>query len=81
MVEKVYDFGKTGNVFKRVIEVRKLEKEGMDFPLTFSVDKAETRKVVKKKAKKFLAKKRMPLLQERRKVCYHKAGRWCRYRL
>lgn len=46
VVEKAYDFGKTGNVFKRVIEVRKLEKEGMDFPLTFSVDKAETRKVV-----------------------------------
>lgn len=58
VVEKAYDFGKTGNVFKRVIEVRKLEKEGMDFPLTFSVDKAETRKVVKKKAKKFLAKKK-----------------------
>ena len=58
VVEKAYDFGKTGNVFKRVIEVRKLEKEGMDFPLTFSVDKAETRKIVKKKAKKFLAKKK-----------------------
>lgn len=58
VVEKAYDFGKTGNVFKRVIEVRKLEKEGMDFPLIFSVDKAETRKVVKKKAKKFLAKKK-----------------------
>lgn len=58
VVENAYDFGKTGNVFKRVIEVRKLEKEGMDFPLTFSVDKAETRKVVKKKAKKFLAKKK-----------------------
>ena len=58
VVEKAYEFGKTGNVFKRVIEVRKLEKEGMDFPLTFSVDKAETRKIVKKKAKKFLAKKK-----------------------
>ena len=57
-VEKAYDLGKTGNVFKRVMEVRKLEKEGTDFPLTFSVDRAETRKVVKNKAKKFLAKKK-----------------------
>ena len=57
-VKEAYDLGKTGNIFKRVIEVRKLEKEGTDFPLTFSVDKAKTRKVVEKKAKKFLAKKK-----------------------
>lgn len=58
VVEKAYDLGKTGNIFKRIIEVRKVEKDGTDFPLTFSVDKAETRNVVKKKGKKFLAKKK-----------------------
>ena len=58
VIEEAYNLGKTGNVFKRVMEVRKLEKEGTDFPLTFSVDKAQTRKLVKKKGKKFLAKKK-----------------------
>lgn len=64
-VEKAYNLGKTGNVFKRVIEVRKLEKEGTDFPLTFSVDKAETRRVVKKKRRSSLQRKRMLRLQEK----------------
>lgn len=58
VVEEAYNLGKTGNVFKRVMEVRELEKKGTDFPLTFSVDKEETKKVVAKKAKKFLAKKK-----------------------
>lgn len=58
VVEEAYNLGKTGNIFKRVIEVRKLEKEGKEFPLTFAVDKAKTRTVVKKKGKKFLAKKK-----------------------
>ena len=58
VIEEAYNLGKTGNIFKRVMEVRKLEKEGTDFPLTFSVDKAQTRKLVKKKGKKFLAKKK-----------------------
>lgn len=58
VVEEAYNLGKTGNVFKRVMEVRELEKKGTDFPLAFSVDKEETKKVVAKKAKKFLAKKK-----------------------
>lgn len=49
VVEEAYNLGKTGNVFKRVMEVRELEKKGTDFPLTFSVDKEETKKVVAKK--------------------------------
>lgn len=57
VVEQSYNLGKTGNPFKRVMEVRELEKDGTEFPLSFSVDRAKTGKIVEKKAKKFLAKK------------------------
>ena len=59
VVEKAYDFGKTGNVFKRVIEVRKLEKEGMDFP------RQRRGRLLRRRRRSSLQRKRMPLLQEK----------------
>lgn len=58
VVKQAYDLGKTGNVFKRVLQVRKLQKEGQDLKLHFAVDKGKTRRQVKKKAKSFLVQKK-----------------------
>ena len=62
-VDQGYDLGKEGNIIHRVMQIRKLEKEGTEIPLTFSVDTAQTKKTVKKYAKGFLAKKKDATIQ------------------
>lgn len=56
VVEEAYNLGKTGNVFKRVMEVRELEKKGTDFPLTFSVDERRNKEGCRKEGKEVSCK-------------------------
>lgn len=58
VVDEAYDLGREGNILERMLEVYKLEREGQDYGLTFSVDAAKTKKIVKKKAKSFEKKKK-----------------------
>ena len=37
-VQTAYDYGKTGNIIKRMLNMRTLQKEGYDIPLTFKAD-------------------------------------------
>jgi vancomycin resistance protein YoaR len=37
-VETAYDYGKTGNIIKRMLNMRTLQKSGYDIPLTFKAD-------------------------------------------
>jgi vancomycin resistance protein YoaR len=39
-VQTAYDYGKTGNIIKRMLNMRMLGKEGYNIPLTFSADLA-----------------------------------------
>lgn len=55
--EEVGQLGRTGNILKRIGEIRKLSTEGMDIPLQFSVDEAKLVKVLKKKTNKYITEK------------------------
>ena len=55
--EEAGQLGRTGNILKRIGEIRKLSTEGMDIPLQFSVDEAKLVKVLKKKTNKYLTEK------------------------
>ena len=56
--KEAWELGRNDGIFKRVVEIRRLEKEGQDLPLSFGVDADKSQKVFKKTAKKFLAKKK-----------------------
>lgn len=56
--EEAGQLGKTGNVLKRILQIRKLSREGTDIPLQFSVDETQLAKFLKKKGKSFLTKKK-----------------------
>lgn len=57
-VEQAEQFGREGNIVKRVLEVQALAARGRNIPLEFSVDQEETEKIVKKKGKSFETKKK-----------------------
>ncbi|MCD8020736.1 MAG: VanW family protein [Clostridiales bacterium] len=54
-VEEAYAVGKTGNVLNKMMEVRQVSDQGRDISLTFTVDETKTKKVLKKKGKRFLS--------------------------
>lgn len=56
--EEAGQFGRTGNILKRIMEIQKLSTDGVDIPLQFSVDEAKLEKVLKKKTKHYLTKKK-----------------------
>lgn len=55
--EEAGQLGKTGNILKRIMEIRQLSTDGYDFPLQFSVDEAKLEKILKKKTKKYITEK------------------------
>ena len=56
--EEAGQLGRTGNILKRIAEIRKISEEGVDIPLEFTVDEAKLERVIEKKTKGFITEKK-----------------------
>ena len=63
---EAYRMGRSGNIFKRILDVHKLESSKVDFPLNYSVDANQVRVGVRALARQFLAKKKNATIKRKK---------------